>query len=144
MALVDRRWAEEPDCRGALALARELRLPLVVVAIDSGESEEDDSAVVDRRDFEAVRLAVATAIEAAHGDRCPALVVCAPSAAGHSRAEGHVARFQTRAGDPLTAYERSLMVNGFARAELDAIRHDAARGLERVLTPTIAAAGRIA
>ena len=65
MALVDRRWSEEEGCRGALALARELALPLVVVAIDSGEATDGGAPVVDRRDFEAIRAAVAAAINLA-------------------------------------------------------------------------------
>lgn len=138
VALVDRRWAEDESCRSGLALARELALPLVVVAIDSGPPRDGGSAGVDRRDFEAVRAAVANAINGAHADRGPSLVVCAPSTPGDTRSEGHVARFRNRTDDPVTAYERWLMINGFSRAELDEMRRDATRELDTALGARVA------
>jgi TPP-dependent pyruvate/acetoin dehydrogenase alpha subunit len=133
VALTDRRWAEEPDCRCALALARELDLPLVVVAIDTGAAHESSAPVVDRGDFEAIRSAVGGAIETAHADGGPSLVVCAPSPHEESRNTGHVARFATRVEDPITTYERWLMIHGFSRAEIEQLRHAAAAELEEAL-----------
>lgn len=129
VALVDRRWCEEEGCRGALALARELALPLVVVAIDSGAATDGGAPVVDRRDFEAIRAAVTAAINAAHDHRGPSLVVCASVAPTDSRLGGNVARLRTRTRteDPVTEYERRLMINGFSRTELDAVGESAAR-----------------
>jgi TPP-dependent pyruvate/acetoin dehydrogenase alpha subunit len=139
VALIDRRWAEEQECRSALALARELNLPLVVVAIDSGQPAEAGSPIVDRRDFEAVRTAVAAAIDAAHADRGPSLVVCAANQSSESRAESHVTRFTTRVDDPVIAYERWLMINGFSRAELDGVRRSATQELDQAVGGRIGA-----
>lgn len=138
VAITDRRWAEEPDCRSALALARELDLPLVVVAIDTSDAHESGAPVVDRSDFEGVRMAVGTAIESAHADGGPSLVVCAASPHDDSRDIGHVARFTTRVDDPITAYERWLMVHGFSRAEVDELRQAAGRELDQALGDLIA------
>ena len=121
VALVDRRWAEVQECRSALALARELALPLVVVAIDGGAVSEGVASVVDRRDFEAVLAAVAAAIAGAHGDRGPSLVVCAAVPASESR-ENQLAALPQQNRRSAVAYERSLMINGFSRADLDAVR----------------------
>jgi TPP-dependent pyruvate/acetoin dehydrogenase alpha subunit len=138
VALVDRRWAEEEGCRGALSLARELALPLVVVAIDTGATTEGGAPVVDRRDFEAIRVAVAAAISAAHDDRGPSLVVCAPGAPGERGTEHQVARFRTRVEDPVSDYERWLMIHGFSRAELDGIRRLAAGELDDAVGDRVA------
>jgi TPP-dependent pyruvate/acetoin dehydrogenase alpha subunit len=130
VALIDRRWAEEDGCRSALAMARELALPLVVVAIDSREEAEGGSPVLDRRDFEAIRVAVAAAINGAREDRGPSLLVCAPGPADESGVGSQVARFRARIEDPVTEYERWLMINGFSRSELDGMRAAAGRELD--------------
>lgn len=77
LALVDRRWARRPPCEAALALARELALGLVVVAIDRSPRTSPSGQVIDRDDPGAVAAAVARALEGAREGRRPALVECA-------------------------------------------------------------------
>lgn len=77
LALVDRHWADRPSCEAALALARRLALPVVVVAVDRSRRAVLHGEAVDRDDPGAVALAVAQALEAARRDRCPAILDCA-------------------------------------------------------------------
>ncbi len=142
VALIDGRWADDEGCSSALALARELALPLVVVAIDAGEASEPEAVVVDRRDFEAVREAVAAALAEARRERHPSLVVCGPIPEADGMAGDQVARFRTRIDDPVTSYERWLMINGFSRADLDALRRTATNELDDALGARVAAALR--
>jgi TPP-dependent pyruvate/acetoin dehydrogenase alpha subunit len=140
LALIDRRWVSDDACRGALSLAGELALPLVVVAIDPGAAVENGSPVVDRGDFEWVRAAVAEALLQARGDRRASLVECAGIASPEAGPRGQVARFRTQRADPLGAYERTLLVNGLSRTEIDEVKRAAADELEQALADRIGAA----
>lgn len=139
LALIDRRWVPDDACRGALSLAGELALPLVVVAIDPGTAVENGSPVVDRDDFEWVRAAVAEALSQARDDRRSSLVECAGIASPESAAAGRVVRFGTRRTDPLGSYERTLMINGLSRIEIDEVKRAATDELEDALADRIGA-----
>ena len=137
-ALTDARWLTEEPAAAALALADRLELPLVVIAIGGGAA--GSAAVVDRHDFEAVRGATWAALEAARGGERPEPVVCAAPLRDERRTTDQVARFRTRIEDPITAYERWLMINGFPRSELDGMRGAATRELDAALGTRLAAA----
>lgn len=77
LALVDRRWAAHESCEAALALARELGLGLVVVAIDRSRRTEHEGETVDRDDPVAVASAVARSLDEARQGRRAALIECA-------------------------------------------------------------------
>jgi TPP-dependent pyruvate/acetoin dehydrogenase alpha subunit len=130
VAVIERRWAEADECRGALFLAREQRLPLVVVAVETSDDLPHEPTTVDWRDFEAVRSAVRAAIAGAHADRGPALVFCSP-ARGDTTGR---TPFRREPVDPVAAYERRLMINGFSRAELDGLRREVAGDLDDALS----------
>jgi hypothetical protein len=137
VAIVERRWAEVDECRGALTLARDERLPLVVVAIETVDEFPHEPIAVDWRDFDAVRSAVRGAIADAHADRGPALVFCAP--VPHDEAPRGL--FGTLPVDPLAAYERRLMINGFTRADLDGIHREVAGDLDDALSGRVRIGG---
>ena len=139
VALLERRWAETEECRSALALAGEQGLPLVLVAIDSDALAGPSASAVDRDDFEAVRAAVRASIDAAHDDRGAALVVSSAVA----EADSHRPRslFRNEAVDPLVAYERRLLINGFSRADLTAVHNESALELERAIAAASEAGG---
>jgi TPP-dependent pyruvate/acetoin dehydrogenase alpha subunit len=131
VALMDRRWAETDGCRAALALAHEQRLPMVLVAIDSAIVAEHAAPAVNGYDFEAVRAAVRTSIEDAHADRGASLVVS--SRVEEATPERRRPLFRTEVNDPLAAYERRLLVNGFSRADLSQIHDEAGSALRDAL-----------
>lgn len=132
LALIDRRWEGERTSDDALSLARELALPLVVVAIDPSAELDPSERVVDRTDFETVVATVAEALSDARESHRPALVECAAVADPEAGA-GRVSRFAAGRTDPVAGYERRLMISGFSRAELDEVERAAAAELERAL-----------
>ena len=132
LAFADRRWETDQAHLGALSLARELELPLVVVAIDPSRVPDRGEWAVDRTDFEAVVATVTTALGTAREHRRPALVECAAVAAPESATAGRMSRFAGKA-DPVAGYERRLMIGGFSRTELDEIERAAATELRRAL-----------
>ena len=136
VALVERRWAETEECRAALAIAREHSLPLVLVAIDSATVVDHTTPAVDRNDFEGVRAAVKASIAAAHADLGASLVIA--SSLARPEPEGRRPLFRTDPGDPLVAYERRLLINGFSRTDLTAVHRKAARELDAALTGQVA------
>lgn len=77
LALVDRHWADRPSCEAALALARRLALPVVVVAVDRSRRAVRHGEAIDRDDPGAVAAAIAQALEAARKSRRPAILECA-------------------------------------------------------------------
>jgi TPP-dependent pyruvate/acetoin dehydrogenase alpha subunit len=140
VALMDRRWSETESCRAALSLAHEQGLPLVLVAIDAATVAEHVAPAVDGHDFEGVRAAVRTAIDAAHSDRGASLVVASRISERDPERPGPL--FRTAVHDPLTVYERRLLINGFSRADLAEIHAEAARALEDALAdPALRAKG---
>jgi TPP-dependent pyruvate/acetoin dehydrogenase alpha subunit len=138
VAIVERRWAEADECRGALALAREEKLPLVVVAIETVDEVPHEPIAVDWRDFEAVRSAVRAAAGGARAHLGPSLVFCAPV----PREAPPRSVFRTVPVDPLAAYERRLLINGFTRADLDGIRREVAGDLDDALSGRVRIGGR--
>jgi hypothetical protein len=133
LALTDRRWQGDRAYAGALSLARELALPLVVVAIDPSPVPDRSERVVDRTDYEAVVATVATALAVARRDRRPAVVECAAIGGQETAAAGRMSRFAAGKVDSVAAYERRLMIGGFSRAELDEIERIASGELEQAL-----------
>ena len=128
VAIVESRWAETDQCRGALMLAREERLPVVVVAIETTQERPPEPATVDWRDFEAVRSAVQAAVADDDADRGPALVFCSPVPRGARNGT-----LRTEPVDPVTEYERRLIINGLSRTDLDGVRREVAGDLAEAL-----------
>jgi TPP-dependent pyruvate/acetoin dehydrogenase alpha subunit len=142
MALIDARWAVDEGCVSALSLAHELALPLVVVAIDGADATGQGAAMVDRRDFEAVRAAVAAALADARDEHRPSLVAFGPSSRADDMGGDQVARFRTRIDDSVASYERWLMIHGFSRADLDTVHRAATNELDDALGARVAATAR--
>ena len=134
VALADRRWAGSGEWTAALALAREHQVAVVIVAIHDGPvrpAGDDPRMTIDRNDFEGVRAAVRVAIETARAANGPVLIAISPripEAPRRFAAPSSAASAATLL-DPLAAYERLLLINGFSREDLDAIRREAAGDL---------------
>ena len=149
VALSDRRWAAGEEHAAALQLAREQALRVVIVAIDVGRCDDPPMhgwVEADRDEFEAARAAVRIGIDAARAQSAPTLVAlsCGPAEpAQRFAAPLSDGRILDRT-DPLVAYERHLMINGFSRADLDAIRRDAADDLADELGAGLSTARRAA
>ena len=130
-AILDRRWAETEPCRQALALARDLALPVVVVAIDAVARATEAEPAADRR-LEAVRERVAAAATSAQAASEPELIVC--EAAGPEPADTrNRTRLSAQPLEPLAAYARRLILHGFARADLETIRVEVSEELGEAL-----------
>lgn len=131
VALADRRWAGSQEWTAALALAREHQVAVVIVAIHEGPvhpAGDDPRTTIDRNDFEGVRAAVRLASETAQASNGPVLIAISPRVPEAPRrfAAPSSATSAARLLDPLAAYERLLLINGFSREDLDAIRREAA------------------
>jgi hypothetical protein len=143
VAILDRRWIESDQCRTVLSVAAERRLPLAFVSLAGHDVDPEGLPVVDRRNLEAVRAATREAADAVRGGGAPVTVVCG-SAAASSDAAPRRARFRSEPLDPVTIYERRLLINGFSRAGLNEVRAEAATELERALTGLASAPRRTA
>ncbi|MFL5871677.1 MAG: hypothetical protein ACJ75R_11380 [Solirubrobacterales bacterium] len=134
VVILERRWVESEQCRKVLEIAANRRLPLALVTLDHRPVAADGIPVmVDWRNLEAVRGAVLEAASAARAGDGPATVVCA-SPGPDGDLPSRRARFRSEPLDPVTIYERRLMVNGFSRPALNEVRADAASTLDRALT----------
>jgi hypothetical protein len=142
VVILERRWAESEGCRKVVSIAAERGLRLAIVVLDRDHGRSEAIAAIDRRNLEAVRTAVREALGAARDQDGPLTVVCgSPAEDADARRRS---RFRSEPLDPVTVYERRLMINGFKRVTLADVRAEAAAALERALASAAPAFRRAA